>query len=164
MTFGTPWTPAEETALRVAYESGGTAAALAALPGRSAVAIWKRAFKLGLRSPRNWTEAEDNKLRWGWANNSLSELARDLGRTQQATHARAALLGLRSRCPRGMEHLTTAADRAGFSPRKLVKVLRQYAVPVVCSFARPGLSRGLRRHRFVDPTEVDMAVAEWVRA
>jgi hypothetical protein len=163
--FGPAWTPAEDDALRAAYSTGGLPAARAAIPGRSAHAINNRAHRLGVLSSRRWTEDDDNRLRWLWGNcRSLVDLARQLKRTPSACHARAGLLGLRARCPQGAEPLTRAADRAGFSPPKLVKVLKWAGVPLQRSFARPGLSRGLRRQRFVDKYDVDVAVAQWVRA
>ena len=159
------WSTAEDEALRAAYSTGGIPAALAALPGRSVAGLTKRAHRLGIHSPRAWTAREDRRLEWLWSSAaSLRALSRQLGRSPQACHARAAHLGLLARVPRGQEPLSVAAERAGFSPGKVLRVLSWAGVPVRQSFARPGLSRGLRRHRFVDPVDVDEAVAAWVRS
>lgn len=56
------WTGAELKRLREAYPAGGMAAALAALPGRSAKSIYQKAGEQGLRSPQ--TKRGGKRERW----------------------------------------------------------------------------------------------------
>lgn len=162
---GRAWSTAEDAALRAAYATGSTAAARAALPGRSEVSIWKRAHRLGIASSRQWTQAEDDRLRWLWGGTrTLGELAHKLGRTPQACHHRAGVIGLRRRGFHGSESVEAASRRAGFSRLLLLKILDAAGVPIHKAFARPGLSRGLRRQVYVDPHDVDAAVRQWMAA
>jgi hypothetical protein len=164
MEFGPRWTEEEKAKLRESYLRGGTTAAMEALPCRSESAIWQKASRLGLVSPHYWTEKEDDRLRWLWGNAvSLTALARKLKRSANACYERAGQLGLRSRGFKGCESLEASSKRVGFSPRKLEKILRQYEVPLRPAYARPGLSKGLKRARFVDSYDVDRAVTAWMR-
>jgi len=158
------WTKDDDDALREAYQRGRTAAAREVLSGRSDTAIQHRAHRLGLSSPRNWSAHEDRQLTWAWGSaKSLSDVSATLGRTQQACHWRAAVLGLRTRGFHGHESLQAASERAGVSPVLLEKILRRARVPIRRAYARPGMSAGMRRQRYVDSHDVDAAVAAWVR-
>lgn len=164
MQFGPKWTAEEDAKLREAYVSGSTQAAKDALPGRSERAIWKRANRLGLHSPRKWTEHDDNLLRWEWnEGNGLEATAKKLGRTAWACYFRAGVLGLRTFA--GKEHVTVAAERAGFSLLKFRKLLRGQGVAMRTAYSRPRApyETTRRHHRLVDPTEVNAAVARWAQ-
>lgn len=77
-----PWSPSEDDALRRAYTTGGSIAALAALPGRSLPAIYNRALKLKLRSAR-----QKGTVRHTWPH--LPEIDADI----HAAHARGIVRG-----------------------------------------------------------------------
>lgn len=165
INFGPRWTPEEDAKLREAYASGATPAAREALPHRSEVAIWKRAHRLRLYSPKRWTERDDNLLRWEWnEGSSLEATAKKLGRTAWACYFRAGVLGLRNFA--GREHVSAAAERAGFSLLKFRKLLKEFGVPTKTAYSRPRTpgETTKRRHRLVDPAEVNAAVEQWARA
>lgn len=86
-----------------------------------------------------------------------------LGRTEVTTYWRARHLGLQCGCPRGFETLSAAAERAGYTTGQLREILRAGGHKVRRTLSRPGASRTGRRYHYVDPLDVDDAVAAWVK-
>lgn len=118
------WSADEDRVLRHAYADGGIEAAQAALPERSACAIYRRAERLGISRRRRWTEADDQRLRKFWDGElSLREIAKRLQRTEATTYWRAQKLGLPLGCPDGWEYLTHAAQRTGYATKQLRPIL-----------------------------------------
>lgn len=111
------------------------------------------------RHYRHWTTAEDRRLRNLWGSASLYRVAATLGRTALTVHWRARKLGLVCGVPEGHEYLTHAAKRTGFSVSQLRRILRAADVSICCTISRP--TRAKRRFHYVDPLDVDDAVAAW---
>ena len=93
-----PWTPAEDATLRAVLAAGRTyPEAAAALPGRSANGVRKRAAKPGLAKapagPPVWTPERDARLRGLWPSGKAGA-ARVLGTTARAAETRAYKLGI----------------------------------------------------------------------
>lgn len=163
-----PWSTIDDAALRSTYASGGIAEACAALPSRSRNAIFLRANRIGIRSPRYWTEDDDKRLVYLWGECKLGRLAVKLNRSAWACYERAGVLGLRRGCPRGKETVNRAAERAGFSRVQFKKLLDRYGVPISLAMSKPysrkaSGHRARWKHHVVDPHDVDEAVAAWVR-
>jgi hypothetical protein len=124
---------------------------------------------MGSRHHRRWTPREDRDLSMSWGLEALSQLARRLGRTPITIYWRARKLGLRLGAPEGMEYLQHAAARAGYTTGQLRRILRAADVTLRCTPSRPDAKRhgrGLRpfhRFHYVDPIDVDDAVAAWCR-
>ncbi len=98
---GGRWTPAEDAQLRARF-SRVRAAELALEMGRSYWAVVSRAKVLGLQDKRRasqngrpWTSAEDEDIRARFPNMRTRDLAKQLGRTYQATSQRARQLEVR---------------------------------------------------------------------
>jgi hypothetical protein len=102
------WTTREVKLLQEAYPIGGLPAALQALPGRAAGAIYQKADKLGLRSARHSAKRHVNYA-WEWHHDEhirrklatprtgrgvWREIERELGRPRQVVRSRALKLGL----------------------------------------------------------------------
>lgn len=156
------WTTAEDECLRDAYSAGGIALARRALPDRSDVSLYKRARRLGLSRRRRWTHADDEALRDLWdLGLRLSAISKQLNRTKATIYWRAQKLGLPLGCPDGFEHLTAAADRVGYSPCTLRRIMRWAGKKVRAALSRP--TGGHWRRQIVDPVDVDEAVAAWLR-
>lgn len=155
-----PWTPEEDAVLREVYAAGGIYAAKKRLRRRTEGSIYHRAKQLGIKRRRRWTASDDKQLRDLWdCGFRLSVIAERLGRSEVTTYWRAQKIGLKLGCPEGFEYLTHAAKRAGYTTDQLYKILRWAKVRVQMSVTR---DRGRTRHfHFVDPVEVDDAVAEW---
>lgn len=116
------WTGAEEKVLRAVYAQGGVAAAVPALPGRSAAAIYNRANQLKLKTAREASPRER------WANSpqideairrvyqgaprsgDIKQLALNVGRPRGYVSTRARALGLTQ--PRFKEPNWTGAEIA----------------------------------------------------
>lgn len=167
MTFVPPsqrvvWTRAEDALLREHYPKGGIAAASAAIPWRTATAIFRRARKLRLYRRRRWTPADDRVLRRMWETDRLSAIARTLDRTEQAVFQRAWELGMSRGIPRGHEYLNTAARRTGFAREQLAKILRWAGVAMHLTESHPSMKRS-SHYRYVDTYDVDEAIARWMR-
>jgi len=158
-----PWSPEEDACLRDAYSTGGIAHAMRALTDRSQASLFHRARRLGLHRRRRWTPGDDLTLEALWGEGlRLTAIAKTLQRTPATTYWRAQKLGMPLGCPEGFEYLSHAADRAGFSTRRLVQILRTYGFKVRTALARP---RGVESRRFhiVTPEDVDAAVAAFVK-
>lgn len=115
------------------------------------------------RHYKHWTAAEDRRLSLLWGSLSLRETAATLGRTEVTVYHRAQGLGLPLGCPRGMEWLTDAAKRAGYDTGQLRKILAAVGHRVHRSLSRPRLGKPTRHFHYVDPIDVDDAVAAWVK-
>jgi hypothetical protein len=163
----TPWTPAEDEGLRAAYSRGGIAAAMEALPGRSQLALYRRAQRLGVYRRTRWTQADDARLRKLWDGASpLREIARALGRSELTTYWRAQKLGLPLGCPAGHEYISNAARRTGYDTGQLRMILRWAGVEIRRALTRPGKRRGKpgagRLTWYVATGDVDIAVEQWL--
>lgn len=154
------WTPAEDDVLRRTYPAGSEAAAKA-LPRRSRVAIYGRAQDLGLSLRRRWTRSDDAQLRDLWdLGMQVRAIATRLGRTALTVYWRAQKLGLPLGCPDGWEYLTAAAERTGYATKQLRPILAWAGVSLRRALARPN-KKVARACHFVDPLEVDAAIAKW---
>lgn len=118
-------------------------------------------LKAGIR-PR-WTDEEEERLRRILnARLSLKKAAAALGRTEKAVYEHAHALGIAVGCPEGHEYLMTAMERSGFTNVAAFRqLLRRAGVAIHVSMSDP-YRRGVYRRSFVDPFDVDEAVATWV--
>lgn len=89
-----PWTAAELAVVRKWYPKEPVAAVLARLPGRTIDGIRHAAKRVGVRTARAWTVADDARLRASWGKARSQDLARLLGRSPSAIKQRAGRLGL----------------------------------------------------------------------
>lgn len=153
-----PWTPAEDDAIRSRYYEQ-EAAELADHLGRTEVAIFQRAKRLGMTKNRRWTPDDDQHLTALWGAMSLGHVARTIGRTPQTTYWRARKLGLKCGAVQGMEYISTAAERTGYGTGQLRQILRWAGVKVIRSASR--ITKSRRHFHVVDSFDVDEAVAQW---
>lgn len=107
---------------------------------------------------RPWTPSENATLRELWGTTILADIAARLGRTVSSVYARATgSLGLATTKPGpGLEYLSHAARRTGFSQEGLASVLRAHGVELQSS---PGKRKP--RH-WARSSEVDAAVKAWL--
>lgn len=111
---------------------------------------------------RRWTPKEDERLVMLWGTCTLQKLAAEFGRTQLTVYWRARGLTLTCGVPRGFEYISVAATRTGFDTGQLRRILQDAGVKIRLAMARP--KPGLTRHfHFVDPIDVDDAVAAWTQ-
>lgn len=113
---------------------------------------------------RRWKRNEDLALVDAWDRNvDLKRIARDLSRTVDAVYLRAHKLGLKRGLPEGCESLAAAAKRTGYTRAQLSCILKMAGHPPrKVPHSRPCKAR--YRTLFVDPLDVDDAIAAWVRA
>lgn len=155
------WTPAEDAILRARYQRDG-AVAMARELGRSMSSVNHRTQALRLYTHRRWTDIDDRRLRNLWGEMPLRAVAKELGRSEITVYWRAYFrLKLPLGCPRGMEWLTAAAERTGFTTRSLRMILRWAGVKLRVTMARPKASG--RRFHIVDPLDVTEAVERWLK-
>lgn len=154
------WTPAEDAILRARYKRYGAEAMATAL-GRSISSINHRTQALKLFTHRRWTAEDDRRLRVIWGEMPLAAAAKVLGRSQATTYWRATKLGLPLGVGQGLEFLTAAAARAGYSTGSLRIILRWAGVKLRVTMALPRESG--RRFHAVDPLDVDEAVEAWLK-
>ncbi|HEX4334750.1 MAG TPA: hypothetical protein VH062_02485 [Polyangiaceae bacterium] len=155
-----PWSPEEDAALRDSYGKGGVKLALSEL-GRSRSSVLHRAKHLGVQRRRRWTPEEDTELRMLWGEISVTALAKRLNRTPITTYYRAHEIGLQRGAPAGMEYIRQAADRTGFVTRQLLRILAAARVKPRRTMSRPSKGSAAYRFHFVDPLDVDNAIAAW---
>ena len=154
-----PWTSGDRGRLRAAYAEGGIVGAVQALPGRSRASLYHAAIRLGVTRRRRWTHAEEKKLAFLWGVESVSRICKILGRPRGGVMFHAVhVLGLSSGCPQGLEYLTEAATRTGYTAGQLRRILRWGRVEIVDAYTF--LVRGKQRH-LVDPFAVDDAIERW---
>ena len=121
---GPSWSEKERDILRSFYVQAGVRACLERLPGKSKGAAMQEARRLGLKTHRRWTSAENMILSEGWGSTPLEKLAQKLDRTERAILKHIWKdLDLGKGIPPGCEGLTAAATRVGFAPQTLRKVL-----------------------------------------
>lgn len=108
-----------------------------------------------------WTAKDDERLRLAWGEDTLTEVAASLGRTETATYWRGIRLGLPGGCPRGYEYLTRAASRVGYDSRYLRRILATLKVEMRQAFARPRKESPKFQKVYVLPEDVDEAVRAW---
>lgn len=157
------WTPADDAILREHYATRGPAWCASEI-GRTLPAVYRRAQALGVKNRPAWSDREDGMLAMMWGVQPIPKIAEAIGRTSLAVYGRAYELELGRGCPRGHEHLSNAAVRAGYDKDTMRRILRWANVHIAKAVAppRPGSVRELRRPRWtVDPADVDEAVARW---
>jgi hypothetical protein len=160
----TRWSDEEDQVLAEAYARGGIYAAREALPHRTERAIFKRAGRAGLKRRPLWTPVEDERLRLLWGDGlTLATIASRIGRPQAGVYLRAQQLGLTSAAPQGFEYLWDAARRVGFSKETLVRILRAGGKTIYPAPSRPLGREAAFHRRIVQPTDVDDAVAAWLK-
>ena len=109
---------------------------------------------------RRWAPRQDERLVLLWGTMTLRKLAAEFGRTQLTVYWRARGLKLTCGVPRGSEYISVAAKRTGFDTGQLRRILRAAGVKIRLAMARP--KPGQTRHfHFVDPLDVDDAIAAW---
>jgi transposase-like protein len=156
-TFANTWTPSEEAVLRESY-GRIHAKTIGKKLGRSVGAVMHRAGRTGLKSRRRWSAEDDQQLRAEWGECSLGQIAKKMSRTPATIYWRAKEIELELGCPRGLEYLTTAAERTGYDTAPLRRILKAHGVRLLPAFSRP---TGARRHyHVVDPQDVDDAIAK----
>jgi hypothetical protein len=153
------WTPAEDAVLREHYRTDPRKAE-ALLPHRTRDAVAMRALRNGWARPRRWTERETATLQGNWGTMKLGAIAKLLGRTVTAVWLRARKLGLGVGCPVGFEYVDSAAKRTGYDHAQLRIILRTAGVRISTA---ESLGTAPRR-RYVDPFDVDAAVAKWLES
>lgn len=157
------WTPEEVAILRERYPTT-EAEEMARILDRSKTAVYRKATVLGLNlKRRKWTRADDNLLRFGWGEKGLNAIAKELGRTALTVYHRARQLGLASGCPEGYEYLTHAAERTGYDTGQLRVILLAHGAQLRRSLANPWSRKPGKATHYVDPLDVDEAVAAWHR-
>ena len=168
--LGAAWTAAEDDVIRALYNSGGVRACVAALSGRSRASVMKRAAKLGLANRRRWTDLDDAQLRRLWSSGfTLPTIAQRLQRTEQATYWRSQRLGLQAGVPQGCEGLSAAGVRTGFATSQLWRICAWAGLDVHRTLSRASKPRGRLKHKhafrhyYVDPFDLDEAIAAWHR-
>ena len=156
-----PWTPAEDEVMRAGIATR-EAKDIAVELGRTTQSVFRRMQRLGIQKRRRWTSADDDRLRILWGTRSLNATARQLGRTPDTTYWRAQQLGLGLGCPQGFEYVSTAAERCGYDTGQLRRILHWAGVRISRSVARVRADRIHVQHtHYVDPQDVDDAVARW---
>jgi hypothetical protein len=155
------WSPEEDALIRERYVSDGAKSVAGAI-NREPKAVWDRARRLGVKSCRHWTEAEDCTLRLNWGEKSIKEIALQLGRSIYGVYDRAYDLDLPLGCPQGFEFFTAAAKRTGFTKGEFSKLLRYSRVEVRPAMSRPSGSK-TPRASIVEPDAVDEAVRVWMQ-
>lgn len=142
--------------------------------GRLSVA--KRAGVSGSTAPAvarpRWTPEADARLRFFWDTPASTRvLCARFGRSAQAIGARARMLGLPARVPPGYEFFTHAAQRVNFDLKTLHRILAWAGVETCrvrsSEMKRRPIERRCRaryHQSFVDPFDVDEAVARWLAA
>lgn len=156
---GAAYTPAEDALLREHYGKLKPAE-MAALLGRSYSSVVCRVSILGIYRRPRWTESEDAIIRNNWGYHPLSRIAKLVGRSAVSVYWRAKQIGLRPGCPNGFEYFAHAAERTGYTRTQLRAILDAAGVQLKRSVCRPDC-KSTRPHRFVDPLDVDDAVAKW---
>jgi len=152
------WTPRELRILRSSYRSKG-AAYVAQRTGRPFAGVCAKAARLGLRNKPRWTDIDNQRLRNLWGVESLTVIAKRLGRTKNGVFRQAIdVLGLKRGAQEGQEMLTAAARRTGYDVATLRRVLEAAGVELKRPMSEPGSKR---RRRVVESVDVDEAVAAW---
>jgi hypothetical protein len=159
-----PWTKEDDQILRDHYAKLGWQGCLEIMPKRSKQTIQARVKNLGISTRKFWTETEDKRLRALWElDMRLVDIAKEFGRSEQSTYDRAEAIGLQLGCPDGFETLYAAKLRAGFANTEtLRKIMRWAGKKIVPSRSSPRKRSIKRRQHFVDPCDVDEAVAAWM--
>lgn len=105
-----------------------------------------------------WTEEELRQLRECWKEMSARSLAKRLpGRKWYAIYHKAQDLGLPMGPPQGYETFSHAAKRTGFTRSSLGPLLKRHGVSLWHGYRR--LLADASRHYYVDPYDVDQAIA-----
>ncbi len=111
------------------------------------------------RARHRWTSEEDQTLAFLWDNQHLRVIARRMGRSQLAVHARATRLGL---CKRACwASLQEVADESGFDRERVQRILRWRRVVVRKANVRPRKSQPKTRHTRIDRDAALGAVEAW---
>ena len=109
---------------------------------------------------KRWTDAEEKRLRLDWGELSLETISRSLGRSQLTVYWRARQIGLPCGVSQGLEYLTAAARRTGFTTGELRALLTKAHIKLRPAMARPRPNAS-RVYHVVCPDDVDRAVALW---
>lgn len=126
------WKPREDAALRKHYPEGTREEVLAAIPGRTWVAVCQRACVLGVKRARSWTPEEDAELRRMWPEHARRTMIRNLWRSWDGIRTRAHLLGLKrddeGTLTRWKGYLTVsrAAKVNGYCEKTFRSIVRAY--------------------------------------
>ncbi|HVZ89601.1 MAG TPA: hypothetical protein VHG72_21750 [Polyangia bacterium] len=155
------WSPEEDAILRENYQKIG-AARTAVVLGRTLHSVHRRAQNLKIYTHARWTPKDDRRLSLLWGEFPLAKISEEMHRTPAALYQRSKEIGLTRGIQPDVEHITSAADRTGFSREALRGVLRWAHV-----YARRPMTRtqgaGSRLLGY-DPADVDDAVADWMAA
>jgi hypothetical protein len=113
------------------------------------------------RSHKPWTARELELLRFMWGEKSLAWVAGRLGRSQFGAYEKAKQLGLPA-IPQGYETFTEACRRTGYEGAQLRQILAWSRTALTPAFAIPKGPRKYRHH-MIEISDVDAAVAEWLK-
>lgn len=158
----TPWTPEEDTLLREQWMAGADARPL--LRSRSKSAIYRRVRALGLEQRKaRWTPAEDARLCMLWnSGDRIKDIAKAMNRPETGVYERAIRLDLKLGCPPGFEYLSASAVRTGVANTTVLRrILRAAGVIIHVATTKDRGKRRWKRRHFVDPSDVDVAMARW---
>lgn len=157
------WTEAEDDIIRRHYPGGFWRACAPHLPYRNADEIKNRASFIKACVRRHWTRTEDKRLAVMWdLHVSMGWIARELRRSEASVYRRAIRIGLQVGIPEGCESLNAARKRTGYTYWLSLRRILDWAGVVVHVTRSDPHERSvkLRRH-YVDPHEVDEAIAKW---
>lgn len=160
---GLAWTPAEDAVLRADYGHIGGAREVAAKLGRTLDSVHRRAQRLKIHTHARWTNDDDRRLRNLWGEYTVETIAKKLNRTTLATFQHAKEIGLKLGAPEGSEYLWHAAKRTGYPVASLRMILKRSGVEMRRTMSRPTPGPKKRPCHFVDPFEVDQAIAAWLQ-
>ena len=93
------WTPSEDAIVKKHFFNWNMKD-IAAMLGRTVMAVSARAYKLGLRHHRMWTSREENYVRTWYRQKPVRRIAQHLNRSEGSIRHRAYGLGLAKSTPR----------------------------------------------------------------
>jgi hypothetical protein len=114
----------------------------------------------GVRHYKRWSREDDRRLCLLWGTATVERIAAQMGRTPLTVYWRGRKLGLPCGVPERGEYLTHAAKRTGFATQQLRVVLRAAGVRLRQTMSAPRDTS--RTYHWVDPFDVDEAVALWM--
>jgi len=157
------WSDAEKALVRKHYGDIGAKGLLALLPTRSFGAITGMAKELGVQTA-HWSDAEHATLRKFFGMESMSEIAKRIGRSANTCAREARRLGLTHKdMTQGYVTIAQACRVHGFSWSEMRRVLRYAGLNGIRLLSEPDTAskaeRGVRRYY---PTlDVEEAVEGW---
>jgi hypothetical protein len=155
-----PWTETEKGVMRASYLKVGMKAMLKRLPGRSRSSILSKAYSMGLKKRRHWTDKEASWLRSNWGVEPMDTLCARLRRSRASVHWKAEKIGLKVGAPEGWETITAAARRSGYAVSSLRNILAWADAKIILAYHATRQTKC--RRMIVESFDVDDAVERWL--